>query len=68
MSTAGNYSPASIESLQVMDIPSDAVTTTQILDVLGGEIDPNAEISICEKTEIKILVQPVEKFRFRYRS
>ncbi|XP_014230726.1 nuclear factor NF-kappa-B p110 subunit-like isoform X1 [Trichogramma pretiosum] len=62
MSSAG-YSPVSMgsQTMDMEDFPSEIISATD-------DQSQNVDISICEKTKIKILVQPIDKFRFRYKS
>ncbi|KAJ8667558.1 hypothetical protein QAD02_009221 [Eretmocerus hayati] len=63
MSTAGSYSPSSMESpLDNLD-GLDLMDENQMMQMIGG-----TENEVVEKPSIEILVQPVDKFRFRYKS
>ncbi|XP_058793085.1 nuclear factor NF-kappa-B p100 subunit-like isoform X2 [Phymastichus coffea] len=67
MST-GSFSPSSMESLGLHQMETcDSMSTTEVFEMIGNPISSN-EIALCDRTEIKIVVQPVDKFRFRYKS
>ncbi|XP_014211651.1 nuclear factor NF-kappa-B p110 subunit isoform X2 [Copidosoma floridanum] len=62
MSTAGNYSPSSLESPLEMEV-TEHYSTEQYVDMIN-----QSEIISILTPELKIIVQPVDKFRFRYKS
>ncbi|XP_008215383.1 nuclear factor NF-kappa-B p100 subunit isoform X1 [Nasonia vitripennis] len=69
MSTAGSFSPSSVESPLMDTCENLNLSTEQVITIIGNPIDQNAIYAIPNNsTELKIVVQPVDKFRFRYKS